>query len=98
MDLETREAYIKKMHEKLSEWNVELEKFKVKADASMGTMREEYYKTLNDLRLRKETLQNKLSRIQGSSSESWSELKEGTERALIEFRDAIKKAFSNIKE
>jgi len=98
MSKESREAYIKKLEEKLREWSVEIDKLKAKAEGSEAKIKEEYHKGIEDLRARSEDIKKRIQMLKESGEETWEELKSGAEKAWQEMKTAIEKATSKIKQ
>jgi chromosome segregation ATPase len=55
-----KDAYVQKLHAKLDEWNVEIEKLKAKADKAEADSRAEYHKQVEDLREKRKDAESKI--------------------------------------
>jgi predicted P-loop ATPase len=92
-----KDPYLKKADALVREWAAEMDKLKAKADQAEADAQIEYRNQIDDLRRRKERVQNKLDEIRSSSDAAFTELKSGLEQAVSDFRSGIERAVSKFK-
>ncbi len=97
MSDESKKAYIEKLESKLKEWTSDIDKLKAKAESSEAKFKDEYHRILDDLHPRIEEGKKRIRSLKDSSSETWDELKFGTESVWHDIKGAIEKASSKFK-
>ncbi|WP_020680563.1 hypothetical protein [Marinobacterium rhizophilum] len=92
-----KEAYEKKMHAQLDEWDAEIRKLKARADKAQADGQLEYYKQIEDLRERQQRAQEKLDELRRASDTAWEDMRAGIESAWDSMAEAMRKASSRFK-
>jgi hypothetical protein len=92
-----KEAYQQKLEAQLDEWKADIDKMKAKADKADADAQLEYYKRIEDLRLKQQAAQEKLKELGEAGEGAWEDLKTGVELALSSLREAVKSAGSRFK-
>ena len=89
-----RDAYIEKAKAQLDQWNAEIDKLEAKARETSADGEIAYHETLQDLRTKRDTLEEKLQQTRESGDAAWSDVKAGVDAAWNSLSDAIQKAQS----
>ena len=92
-----KDAYVKKMHAKLDEWNAEIDKLKAKADQAEAESRIEYQNRIEDLRDKRKEAEKKMSQVKEAGEGAWEDLKSGVQNAWDAMDKAVKSARSKFK-
>jgi hypothetical protein len=79
-----KEAYQEKMEAQLKEWTAKLNEYKAKADKAGADVKIQMYAHIDQLKAKKEALQQKLDEVKAASGDSWEALKAGSEKILEE--------------
>jgi hypothetical protein len=93
-----KEAYREKLEAQMREWSAKIDLLKARADQVEAEAKIEYRNRIEDIRQRKEALQEKLKELQNASDAAWKEIKGGTEKAAADLRDALQSALAKFKE
>jgi hypothetical protein len=96
--MENKEAYREKLEAQMREWSAKIDLLKARADQAEAEAKIEYRNRIEDLRKKREVLQEKLSELQKASDAAWKDIKTGAERAAADLRDALQSAFSKFKQ
>jgi uncharacterized coiled-coil DUF342 family protein len=92
-----KEAYIKKLHAKIDEWNADIDKLTAKASQVEAESKIEYQKQIGTLKNKRDELEKKVSEISRSGEDAWQDLKAGIDLAWEAMSEAIKSATSRFK-
>ncbi|SMF41793.1 coiled coil domain-containing protein [Desulfovibrio gilichinskyi] len=92
-----KEAYRQKIEAQLDEWEAEIDKMKAKADKVGANVQLEYYKRIEELRLKHESVKVRLKELKGASEGAWEDLKIGVDLAWEALSEAMKSANSRYK-
>jgi peptidoglycan hydrolase CwlO-like protein len=92
-----KEAYQQKLEAQLAEWNVAIDKLKAKADKAEAEAQIEYYKQIEDMRVKQEAAREKLTELKEAGEDAWEDLKAGLDSAWNSLGDAVKSATSRFK-
>ena len=92
-----KDAYVKKMHAKLDEWNAEIDKLKAKADQAEAESRIEYQNQIEDLQDKRTEAKKKLSQVKEAGEGAWEDLKSGVQDAWDAMDKAVKSARSKFQ-
>jgi predicted nucleic acid-binding Zn-ribbon protein len=92
-----KEAYQQKLEAQLAEWNVAIDKLKAKADKAEAEAQIEYYKQIEDMRVKQEAARDKLTELKEAGEDAWEDLKAGLDSAWNSLGDAVKSATSRFK-
>ena len=89
-----REAYIEKAKAQLDQWNAEIDKLEARAREASADGEIAYRETLQDLRGKRDALEQKLNETRQSGEAAWSDMKAGMDAAWNNLSAAITKAQS----
>jgi hypothetical protein len=78
----TRQAYQDKIEAQLKEWQIGIEKLKVKAEKATADTKIDYQKTLDQLAAQQAVAQEKLDELKASSADNWETLKSEMDQAM----------------
>jgi uncharacterized coiled-coil DUF342 family protein len=95
--MSSRDQYVRKMQEKLEEWNTEIDMLSAKADKVTADIRSEYAEQISALKEKQATARQKIEEIQHSGESAWEDLKSGMELAWTAVGEAIDSAKSRFK-
>lgn len=95
--MEKRQVYIKKLEERLLEYDAKLTEFEAKAADIREEMKTEYLSQIDSLETKREELAAKYEKLKESGEQAWDEIKTGTEKAWDELEEAIEKAVAHFK-
>ena len=98
MDNDVEKTHITKLSGKLNDLDKKLEGLKAKAASSVGTVKADYEKTINELRAKRKEVEEKLQKLKTASGEGWKELKKGTKKALDSMSKSIDNAIRKFKK
>lgn len=87
-----KEAYERKLQAQLDEWTAEIDKLKAKADKAEADTQLEYYKQIEELRVKQETAKEKLGELKEAGENAWEDLKAGINSAWDSLGNALKTA------
>ena len=93
-----RNAYLKKIEEKLEDWEWEIARIKEKADKVQGDARILYDEQLKVLRAKQKAARERLQDVREAGADSWGKFKTGVETALDDLKKAIDTAVSKLKK
>jgi hypothetical protein len=96
--MENRKEYIEKMAAKLKGLDSEIHELEAIADIALAEVSAEYRQQIEELFLKKEAVQHKLSKIRNVSGNAWEDMKAGVELSWEVFHDSVKSAFTKIKQ
>jgi len=88
--MENRREYIDMMVTRLKELENEIKELEKIADMAIEEVKAEYHQQIQDLFLKKEVLQNKVSKIKEGSGNAWEDMKAGSELSWEVFNDSLK--------
>jgi DNA repair ATPase RecN len=92
-----RSAFIDKVAAQLKQWNAEIENLEAKADKAKAVAKADYRKHIEDLRIKKQAVQDRLEDAKQTSDEAWEELKSGAEEAYKTMKNACQTAMSKFR-
>lgn len=95
--MNSKEAYIQKLHAKIDEWNADIDRLKAKADQVEADSKIEYQKQIEALKNNRDDIEKKISEISRSGENAWEDLKAGIDLAREAMSEAIKSATSRFK-
>ena len=88
--MENRREYIDRMAARLKELESEISELGKIADKVVAEVKAEYHQQIQDLFLKKEELQTKVSKIQEASGSAWEDMKAGAEISWEVFNESAK--------
>ncbi len=92
-----KEAYQEKLKAQLDEWSADLDKLKARAEKAEAGLKIEYHNEIEQLRAKKEAVEQKLSELKNASEDAWEDIKAGIETSWDSLSQAIKSAVSRFK-
>jgi len=92
-----RDDYVKKLKEQLDRWNTDISKLEARAKQPLVGMKDAYEKQLQDLRKRRDAMQQKMTEIQKAGDQAWDHLREGADKAWKAMEESFKNAWSVFK-
>lgn len=94
----TRDEYVQKLKGQLDQWNAEAVKWEAKAKQAQAGMQAEYARQLEQYQKRHDEALAELRRVQGASSDAWSEMMRGTDAAFKSMKEAFDRARSKFEK
>ncbi len=91
-----KDEYMKKIEDRLAQYNVQLANMRTKGIRVGNGMRREYLSEIKMLEEKRDKLEKTYGQLKEGRMSAWEELKDGTEKAFAEFRtafDKVKKRF-----
>ena len=95
--MSTREEYIRRMREKLEEWNTDIDNLSAKASEVSADVRSEYNEQIAALRVKQAAARQKIDEMQKSGESAWKDLKAGIELAWSAIGEAVDSAKKRFK-
>jgi hypothetical protein len=92
-----KESYVKKIEAQLAEWKVEIDKLKAKADKAEADAQIQYYKQIEDIRVKQEAARKKLDELKEAGEDAYEDLKAGLDNTLKILGSAVESAISRFK-
>ena len=92
-----RDDYVKKLKEQLDRWNTDISKLEARAKQPLVGMKDAYEKQLQDLRKRRDAMQQKMTEIQKAGDQAWDHLREGADKAWKAMEESFRNARSIFK-
>ena len=92
-----RDEFVQKMHLQLDKLNAEIDSLAEKAGQAKTDTRDEYLKTVESLRSKRDNTREQLKKLQEASGDAWDDLKDGVEAAWESLGAAIQSAKSHFK-
>jgi hypothetical protein len=95
--LRKKEDYVQKIEAQLKKWGSKIDILKAKAEKSKAEAKITYLKQVEELRIKQDSVKQKLHDLKGSGDEAWEELKSGVDKALEDLKGALEQAVSKFK-
>ncbi len=95
--MKKKEEFIRELHQKIDEWDAEIDRMSIKAAQVEEDSRVEFYEQIAELKTKRMQIEEKLERIQQSGGEAWEDLKAGVDLALETMSEAIRSAAARFK-
>ena len=92
-----KSEYVKKLEQKLEEFDNQYRKLREKARIAKIDAEIEYKMELEELKEKRDNLQDRLAKITAASEQGWESLRDGFEKAYEEIKIAFKDARSKFK-
>ena len=93
----TKEAYLKKAHAKLDEWNADLDKMKAKLSVADAEVKIKLNDTVKKLEAQRDEMKQKLAELESASEDAWEDIRDGMEAAWYRVTASIKDAVNRFK-
>jgi phage host-nuclease inhibitor protein Gam len=88
--MDSKREYVVKMAARLKELDVEISKLEKIADKAVAEIKAEYSQQIKDLFLKKEELQNKVSKVIEASGNAWDDIRAGAGLSWEVLNDSVK--------
>ena len=95
--MSSRDEYVRKMQEKLTELNADIDKLTAKASAVSADLRSEYNEEMAALKAKQAAVRQKIEEVKKSGESAWEDLKAGADLAWTAIGEAIDSAKSRFK-
>jgi len=95
--MDTKDSYNAKIDAQLKEWSARIAELKAKAELAEASVKVEYIRQVEVLRIKREEIQVKLEELKKSGDEAWEILKAGVEQAAADLKNSINSAVSRFK-
>jgi len=92
-----KDEYVQKLHEKLDEWNIEIDKLKSRLRSAKAESQGEYQQQIENLQEKRNSIETKMKELHDAGETAWADLKTGIESAWRSMENAIKTARSRFK-
>jgi hypothetical protein len=96
--MEDNKTYLKRIADKLVEWDAKIEDLKKKGNEASALVREDYLKIAEDLKTKKQLAEEQIKQLKANSGEGWEEIKKGADKAINDLTDAVDKALLKFKK
>jgi lipid II:glycine glycyltransferase (peptidoglycan interpeptide bridge formation enzyme) len=87
-----RDEYVQKLKAQIDQWNAEAAHWEDKARQAQAGMKSEYERQLEQFRARSREAMDELRRLQGASTDAWSEMMRGADAAVRSMQEAFDRA------
>jgi DNA repair ATPase RecN len=84
-----RDEFIRKMKDRLDEWNLEIDVFEAKIRKIKTDMTDKYQAQIDELRKKRREGDRKLEQIRTAGEDGWAHLKAESEHAWNAMKDAL---------
>ncbi len=95
---DNREAYTQKLKAKIDEWNAELDRLAAKADQADGEIKVRYYKQMEELRKKRNDVEQKVQELKDSTESVWDDMKQGVENSWATWKESFTRAKSEFEK
>lgn len=93
-----RDEYVRKLKEKLDEWNQDIDELRERAELAAAAARREYDEQLPRLETRRKELEQRLRALGDATESAWNELKVGVDEAADALASAIRAAKQRFRD
>jgi type I restriction-modification system DNA methylase subunit len=98
MEEEKKKAYQEKIEAQLKEFAAKIDVLAAKAEQAKAEAKVKYYKQIEGLRAKQESVRYKLQGLKEPGGEAWNDLKQGIDAAIDDLKGAVQSAVSRFKE
>lgn len=95
--MNTRDEYIRKLQQKLDEWNTDIDALAAKARETTTDVKNEYNEQIESLKARQVEARHKIDELRQAGEGAWEDLKSGVELAWSAMAEAIDSVRSRFK-
>lgn len=95
--MSSRDEYVRKLQEKLGEWNAEIDALAAKAAEAKAGAKNEYAEQIAALKAKQAAAREKIEELQQAGESAWEDLKSGAELAWTAMGEAIDSARKRFK-
>ena len=86
---ERRDAYIQRLKAMLDDWNAEIERLTAREDKAGPNAKIEYHKKLDELRTKRDDLEDRIDAMQKAGDDAWEDLKFDLESSWEFLKDGL---------
>lgn len=97
MDNEKKESYLEKLSAKLLDLDKKIDEIKERAKTASLDAQGDLKRIQDDLKTKRDQLNETMNRIRQSTDEGWQELKSGAEKAYEDLKTGFKNALAKFK-
>ena len=90
----SRQEYIDKLKDKLTEWDNEIDKLEIKARQANEDLRHQWEKRKLDLQEKRQDLNTRLDKLRNSADDTWDDLKKN----IDETWDSVSQGIRDMKD
>lgn len=94
---EKRDAYVEKLKAQIDKWNADIDGLQAKANQAGADAKVKMQKHIDDLKAKRQELEEKIKPIQKAGGEAWEDLKSGANQAFKALGEAVQAAKSRFK-
>ena len=87
-----RDEYVQKLKAQIEAWNTEAARWEEKARKAQAGMKTEYERQLENFRKQREEAMVELRRLQGASTDAWTEMMRGVDASMKGMQEAFERA------
>jgi D-ribose pyranose/furanose isomerase RbsD len=95
--MEKRNEYLKKLEEKLADYDLKIAEIKFKVAEVQDDMKTEYLSQIEKLEEKRDELIVNYGQLKQSTGNAWTDIKTGTEKAWLSLEKSIEKAITRFK-
>ena len=95
--MEKKNAYREKIQTQIKEWESMISDLQARGEKATASAKVEIKSAVEKLQSEKKDLQKRLAEMMSSGGEAWDKLKDGTEKAVADMKNAIDKAMTKFK-
>ena len=95
--MSSRDEYLRKLQEKLEEWNAEIDRLTAKAGEVTTDVKNECDSQIDSLKAKQSVTRQKIEELQHAGGNAWEDLKSGVELSLTAMGEAIHSARSRFR-
>lgn len=90
----SRQEYIQSLHQKIDEWNADIDKLAAKKDQVEAESKLELQKQIDSLKGKRSEMEIELENLKNTGADAWEDVKSGVDLAWEAMNSAVKSAFS----
>lgn len=94
---EKRDAYVEKLKAQIDKWNADIDGLQAKANKAGAEAKVKMQKHIDELKAKRQELEEKMKPIQKAGGEAWEDLRSGANQALKALGEAIESAKTRFK-
>ncbi len=94
----SRQEYIQSLHQKIDEWNADIDKLVAKKEKVEAESKLEMQKQIDSLKGKRSEMEIELENLKNTSAEAWEDVKSGVDLAWEAMNSAVKSAFSRFNK
>jgi hypothetical protein len=93
-----KKSYMQQLADRIVEWDKKINELRQQGNTAASTMKEDYAKTYEELKKKRQETEEQLKKLMSVSAEGWDELRKGAELAFLDMSKAMEKALSKFKK